>query len=102
MTRRRQHAPGAGIAVASACADCAGHIGSPEPSEHGIRMAIVHDHHVAELEALGWIVTRYPHEPPDVACPHYHQANWRGDHDDCCGDGAWDPARPPGTHPARP
>jgi len=34
-------------------------------------MAIIHDHHVPELVALGWIVTEYPHEPPDVSCPHY-------------------------------
>ena len=22
-------------------------------------------------ERIGWIVTDYPHEPPDVVCPHY-------------------------------
>jgi len=34
-------------------------------------MAIVHDHHMPELVALGWIATDYPDEPPDVVCPHY-------------------------------
>jgi hypothetical protein len=68
----------AGIAVASACSSgCAALIGNPEPSEHGIRMSVVHASHIPELEALGWIVTRYPHEPPDVVCVHYHEAYWQ-------------------------
>jgi hypothetical protein len=39
-------------------------------------MAIVHDHHVPQLQTLGWVLTEYPHEPPDVVCPHYHAAYW--------------------------
>jgi hypothetical protein len=42
-------------------------------------MAIIHDHHVPEIAALGWVVTEYPHEPPDVVCAHYHAACWHGD-----------------------
>jgi hypothetical protein len=60
-----------GIAVASACTSCAGQISSPPEYAPGRHMAIVHDHHVPELVALGWIATDYPHEPPDVVCPHY-------------------------------
>jgi hypothetical protein len=88
MTCRRQHRTG-GIAVASACDDCCDLIGRPEPSEHGLRMGIIHIGHVAELEALGWVLTYpdEPGEPPDICCEHYHQANWIGDHDDCCRGG---------------
>jgi hypothetical protein len=60
-----------GIAVASACTACAGQTSNPPEYAPGRHMAIVHDHHVSELVALGWIVTDYPHEPPDVVCPHY-------------------------------
>ncbi len=63
--------PRHGIAVGSSCTQCAWLIGSPEPYQPGYHMAIIHDHHVPELVALGWIVTEYPHEPPDVSCPHY-------------------------------
>ena len=65
-----------GIAVASACTGCAGQISSPPEWAPGRHMAIVHDHHVPELQALGWVLTEYPHEPPDVVCPHYHAAYW--------------------------
>jgi hypothetical protein len=34
-------------------------------------MAVVHDQHVPELLALGWTITDYPDEPPDVVCAHY-------------------------------
>lgn len=67
-----------GIAVASSCTGCAGVIGSPPEYARGKHMVIVHNHHVPELVALGWIVTRYPHEPPDVVCPHY-AALWAED-----------------------
>jgi hypothetical protein len=76
-----------GIAVASACEDCAHLIGSPEPSEHGIRMALIHTSHIPELEAQGWITTRYRHEPPDITCLHYHLEHWEGEHVGCCGMG---------------
>lgn len=76
-----------GIAVAAACGDCAHLIGNPEPSEGGIRMALVHTSHIPELEAHGWITTRYRHQPPDVTCLHYHLEHWEGEHDGCCGMG---------------
>jgi hypothetical protein len=72
-TRRRRYA----TIIASACADCAPQIGNPPECEPGSHMGVIGASHVPELEALGWIVTRYPHEPPDVACIHYHQAHWR-------------------------
>lgn len=74
-TRRRQHA--APIAIASACDGCADRIGNPEAWAPGRHMGVIHASHVPELEAEGWIVTRYPHEPPDVACFHYHAAHWQ-------------------------
>jgi hypothetical protein len=75
-----------GIAVASACDDCAYPIGDPEPSEHGLRMAPIHTTHIPALEAEGWITTRYRHQPPDVTCLHYHLQHWEGGHgEDCCG-----------------
>jgi hypothetical protein len=84
--RRTHREPG--IAVAAACDDCAHLIGSPEPSEDGIRMAIVHIGHVPELEALGWITTPAgPHESPDCCCIHYHLEHWEGGHNGCCGIG---------------
>jgi hypothetical protein len=50
-------------------------------------MAIVHIGHVAELEERGWVLTESDDGgTPDIACEHYHRANWRGDHDDCCRD----------------
>ena len=67
-----------GMAAASACADCAHLIGNPEPSEDGRYMALIHTSHIPELEAQGWITTHYRHEPPDVACVHYHEAYWQG------------------------
>jgi hypothetical protein len=85
--RRTYRQPG--IAVAAACDDCAHLIGSPEPSEHGLRMAIIHIGHVGELQALGWILTSNGHEPPDITCRHYHAMHWEGGHgDDCCGGDA--------------
>jgi hypothetical protein len=74
-------------AALAACDDCAHLISNPEPSEDGIRMAIMHIGYVPQFEALGWITTRSrPHEPPDCCCPHYHALYWEGGHgDDCCG-----------------
>jgi hypothetical protein len=66
-----------GIAAASACTACAGEISSPPEYAPGRHMAIVHDHQVPELQALGWVLTEYPHEPPDVVCPHYHAVYWQ-------------------------
>ena len=40
-------------------------------------MGVIHADHVPELEEAGWIVTRNPHEPPDVVCVHYRPAHWR-------------------------
>jgi hypothetical protein len=78
--RSRQHiGADAGIAVASACSECAGLILGAKESVPRYVMGIIHDDQVPELEALGWIVTTYPHDPPDVACPHYHAAFWQGD-----------------------
>lgn len=67
------------IAVASSCAQCAPLIGNPEETEPGSgwHMGVIHESHVAELAAAGWVVTDYPDEPPDVACQHYHAAFWR-------------------------
>jgi hypothetical protein len=31
----------------------------------------MHTEHVPELAAIGWQVTTYAGEPPDIACPHY-------------------------------
>lgn len=67
------------VAVASSCAACAHEIGTPPEYAPGRHMATVHAGHVPELAALGWEVTRYPHEPPDVVCPHYAAL--------CAGDG---------------
>ena len=71
MTARRHRHSHDGIAVASSCTACAGQIGTPPEYAPGRHMAIVHARHVPELVALGWTVTRHPHEPPDVVCPHY-------------------------------
>jgi hypothetical protein len=72
-TRRKKLA----VVVASACAACAPRIGSPPEYEPGSHMGVIHASHVPDLEADGWIVTRYPHEPPDVVCVHYHEAHWQ-------------------------
>ena len=87
--KRHRHTPGTGhrYALASACAECAHLIGNPDPVD-GIRMAPVHAACIPGLVALGWVLTEADDGgPPDIACQHYHQANWQGDHDDCCGDG---------------
>jgi hypothetical protein len=60
-----------GIAIASACTGCAAEIGTPPEYAPGRHLALIHDHHVPQLVALGWTVTDYPDEPPDVVCPHY-------------------------------
>jgi hypothetical protein len=65
------------IAIASACGDCATLISSPPEWAPGRHMATICTAHAAELAARGWVVTEYPHEPPDVACPHYHAAYWQ-------------------------
>jgi hypothetical protein len=67
-----------GVAMASACGQCAWLISSPPEFAPGRHMAPIHDSHVPELVALGWIVTDYPHEVPDVVCRHYHEAYWQG------------------------
>ena len=69
--RRRRHHSRDDIAVASSCASCAGEISSPPEYAPGRHMAIIHASHVPGLVAKGWTVTDYPHEPPDVVCPHY-------------------------------
>jgi hypothetical protein len=74
-----------GLAVASACDGCAHLIGNPDPSEDGIRMALIHTSHIPELEAQGWITTHYRHQPPDITCLHYHLEHWEGGHNGCCG-----------------
>jgi hypothetical protein len=46
---------------------------------------IAHASHAPELVAIGWVLTPGEDGIPDCCCPHYHQANWIGDHgDDCC------------------
>lgn len=71
MKRKRHKRHPGGIAVASCCTDCAHILGSPDEIAPGRCMEIVHAHHIPQLEAIGWEVTRYAHEPPDVVCPHY-------------------------------
>lgn len=67
-----------GIAVYSACTPCARqYLPFSEESEPGRWMGIAHASHAAELVALGWVLTEYPHEPPDVVCEHYHAAYWQ-------------------------
>jgi hypothetical protein len=66
-----------GIAVASACDDCAAMIGGGEQYAPGRHMAIVCDDCIPELTAAGWVLTTYPHGPPDVVCEHYHAAFWQ-------------------------
>ena len=75
MTRRAPSGPG--IVVASACGECASEIGSPPGQSPGSHMTVIHDSHVPGLTALGWVLIEYPHEPPDVVCPHYHAAHWQ-------------------------
>lgn len=75
-----------GIAVASACGECAGQIPGADEYAPGQHMGIIHASHLPDLAALGWIITRYPHEPPDVACPHYHAANWHDGDGDQAGE----------------
>jgi hypothetical protein len=80
MPRRRrdtQRAMRDGIALASSCTSCAGQISNPPAWAPGRHMAPIHASHMPELQALGWVVTEYPEEPPDVACPHYHAAYWQ-------------------------
>jgi hypothetical protein len=78
--RSRQHiGPGAGLAFASACKECGWVIPDAKEGQPGYVSAIIHDHHVPELEALGWVLTEYPADMPDIACPHYHAAFWEGD-----------------------
>ena len=61
-----------GIAVYSGCTPCASeHIPGADEYKPGRWMGIAHAHHAPELIAIGWIMTTYPHEPPDVVCPHY-------------------------------
>lgn len=68
-----------GIAMASACGECAWMIGSPDAWAPGRHMGIVHDSHVPELRQLGWILTGADDGgPPDIACVHYHAAYWQG------------------------
>jgi len=86
---RGDHHPPPGVAVASACPECAGEIGSPAPMAPGRHMAIIHIGHVGELEAIGWVLTADPDDPdgpPDICCPHYHAEYWEDDHSRCCGE----------------
>jgi hypothetical protein len=64
-------------AIASSCTDCAWLISSPPEFAPGRHMAPIHGQHVAELMAIGWVLTEYPHEPPDIVCEHYHAAYWQ-------------------------
>jgi hypothetical protein len=64
----------AGIAVASGCGPCcAAEVPSATEYAPGRRMGIICAADAAELVAAGWVLTENPHEPPDVACPHYGQ-----------------------------
>jgi hypothetical protein len=76
---RRHIGANAGIAVASACKECGWVIHDAKEIEGrpGYVMALIHDHHVPELVALGWVLTEYPADPPDVVCEHYHAAFWQ-------------------------
>jgi len=65
-----------GIAVASACGGCAPLIGDPAEFAPGRHMAIIDGRHIPGLIAAGWVLTSYPHDPPDVVCSHYHAAHW--------------------------
>ena len=86
MVRLRRSHRQPSIACFAACDDCAHLIGNPDPGEEDIRMAIMHASHTGELEAIGWITTQGEAGVPDCCCPHYHAANWIGEHgDDCCG-----------------
>jgi hypothetical protein len=76
---RRHIGANAGIAVASACDACASLISGGEQVAPGRHMGLIHTSHVPELVALGWILTEYPVDPPDVVCEHYHAAYWQGD-----------------------
>jgi hypothetical protein len=78
-----------GVAIAYACAACAKEIGNPPEHDPDVHVTYIHEHHVPELQAIGWVYTTYPRqpprykrEPPDIMCPHYHAANWIGDGDD--------------------
>ena len=75
--RPEDHHQREAVAVASSCAACAVHIGDPPEAAPGRHMAIIHAHHIPDLEAIGWIMTEVPHEPPDIVCPHYHAAYWQ-------------------------
>jgi hypothetical protein len=68
------------IAVYASCTPCA-HRWLPYADEYapGRWMGIAHVSHAAEMIAIGWILTEYPDEPPDVVCAHYHAAYWQGD-----------------------
>jgi hypothetical protein len=59
------------VACAAACTSCATQIGSPPEYAPGRCMALVCGADMLELEARGWTVTTYPHDVPDVCCPHY-------------------------------
>jgi len=49
-------------------------------------MAIVCSDDAAQLAARGWVRTAGPDGgPDDITCLHYHQANWEGGHNGCCG-----------------
>ena len=66
-----------GIAVATACADCASRYFPGRPGRPCLdgraAIHIIHAGHVGELEADGWTVWAdgmYGDGTPDVACPH--------------------------------
>lgn len=67
MTRKRD-----GIAVYSACTPCASEwLPHAEQYAPGRWMGIAHASHAPEMIAIGWIMTEYADEAPDVVCPHY-------------------------------
>lgn len=77
-----------GLACYTACGPCASEwLPGAEPCGCGRWMDVTHASHAPEMVAAGWIMTD-PDDGtgiPDVCCIHYHQANWEGGHDGCCG-----------------
>jgi hypothetical protein len=61
-----------GVAFAWSCGSCRPAGSSGEEYAPGRwSLGPVHTGHVPELAAIGWEVTTYAGEPPDVVCPHY-------------------------------
>ena len=62
-----------GVVFAWSCRPCAASQGVTGDEYAPGRYALgpIHIEHVPDLVALGWDVTTYAGEPPDVYCPHY-------------------------------